>query len=70
LTGNNGSLFTGTILAPTSSTEILGSNKSVAYHSQIISYTVKTSGGGTIDITYNKDENNITPLNPAVTLVK
>jgi Flp pilus assembly protein TadG len=70
LTGNNGSLFTGTILAPTSSTEILGSNNSVAYHSQIISYTVKASGGGTIDITYNQDENNVTPTNPTVTLVK
>ncbi len=70
LTGNNGSLFTGTILAPTASTEILGSNNSVAYHSQIISYTVKVSGGGNIDITYNQNENNQTPSNPAVTLVK
>ncbi len=70
LTGNNGSLFTGTILAPTASTEILGSNNSVAYHSQIISYTVKVSGGGTIDITYKENENNQTPSNPAVTLVK
>lgn len=70
LTGNNGSLFTGTILAPTASTEILGSNNSVAYHSQIISYTVKVSGGGNINITYNEDENNQTPSNPAVQLVK
>ena len=70
LTGDNGSIFTGTILAPTSSTEILGSNNSTAYHSQIISYTVKVSGGGTIDITYNQSENNLTPTNPAVTLVK
>jgi hypothetical protein len=70
LTGNNGSLFTGTILAPTSSTEILGSNNTVAYHSQIISYTVKVSGGGNINITYNENENNLTPTNPAVELVK
>jgi Flp pilus assembly protein TadG len=70
LTGNNGSIFTGTILAPSASTEILGSNNSVAYHSQVISYTVKVSGGGTIDITYDQNENNLTPTNPSVALVK
>ena len=70
LTGGNGSQFTGTILAPTSSTEILGNNATLALSSQIISYTVKVSGGGQLNITYNQDENGLAWTNPGVSLAK
>jgi hypothetical protein len=70
LTGNNGSTFTGTILAPGSSTEITGTNGTIALNSQIISYTVKVSGTGNLNITYNEDQQGIAWTNPSVMLVK
>jgi hypothetical protein len=70
LTGSNGSQFTGTILAPSSSTEILGNNATLALNSQIISYTVKVSGGGNLRITYNQDENGLAWTNPGVEMVE
>lgn len=70
LTGDNGSTFTGTILAPTSSTEILGNNGTLALNSQIISYTVKVSGGGTLDITYDENLSGRAWTNPGVMLAK
>jgi Flp pilus assembly protein TadG len=70
LTGSNGSQFTGTILAPNSHTEILGNNATLALNSQVISYTVKVSGGGNLNITYNEDQNGHAWTNPGVEMVK
>lgn len=70
LTGSSGSTFTGTILAPKASTEILGNNGTLALNSQIISYTVKLSGGGTLDITYDQAQNGRAWTNPGVQLVR
>src|SRR6266498_2817338 len=70
LTGNNGSQFTGTILAPASHTEILGNNGTLALNSQVISYTVKVSGRGRLNITYNEDQNGRAWTNPGVEMVK
>lgn len=70
LTGGNGSTFTGTILAPASHTEILGNNATLALNSQIISYTVKVSGGGQLNITYDETENGVAWKNPGVEMVE
>lgn len=70
LTGDSGSVFTGTVLAPQSHTEILGNNGTLALNSQVISYTVKVSGGGNLDITYNENQNGKAWTNPGVQLVK
>jgi hypothetical protein len=70
LTGASGSVFTGTILAPKANTEILGNNGTLALNSQIISYTVKLSGGGKLDITYDQAQNGKAWTNPGVQLVR
>ena len=57
ITGNNGSTFTGTILAPTSSVDLIGNGNAFELHTQIIGYNTRISGSGTIDITYDPDDN-------------
>lgn len=57
ITGNNGSTFTGMILAPTSSIDLIGNGNAFELHTQIIGYNTRISGSGTIDITYDPDDN-------------
>jgi Putative Flp pilus-assembly TadE/G-like len=57
ISGNNGSTFTGTILAPTSSVDIIGNGEALELHTQIIGYNTRISGSGTVDITYDPEDN-------------
>jgi hypothetical protein len=59
INGNNGSTFTGTILAPTSSIDLTGSGTAYELHTQIIGYNTRISGSANIDITY--DPNDVAP---------
>jgi hypothetical protein len=57
ISGNNGSTFTGTILAPTSHITLDGSGNAFDLHTQIIGYNTTITGNGNIDITYDPDDN-------------
>ena len=70
ITGNNGSIFTGTVLAPTSHVTLNGSGNSFSLDTQIIGYDITVTGGGYIDITYNQANNAITTTNPALSATK
>jgi len=70
ITGNNGSIFTGTILAPTSHVTLNGSGNSFSLDTQIIGYDITITGGGYIDITYNQANNAMTTTNPALSATK
>ena len=70
ITGNNGSIFTGTILAPTSHITLNGSGNSFSLDTQIIGYDMTITGGGYIDITYNQGNNAVTTTNPGIELTK
>jgi len=67
ITGNNGSTFTGTILAPASHTTLNGSGNTFSLDTQIISYNTTITGGGYIDITYNEANNAVTTTKPILT---
>ncbi len=69
ISGNSGSQYTGTILAPSSHVELLGNGGTVGLNSQIISDTVKISGSTTFDLTYNQQDQAQTISNPGVSLV-
>jgi hypothetical protein len=70
ITGDNGSTFTGTILAPTSYVAVNGGSNTEAgtihLGSQIIGYAVSLEGNGTLDIYYDADENAETTYNPSL----
>lgn len=70
ITGNNGSTFTGTILAPTSHITLDGSGNSFSLDTQIIGYNTTITGGGYIDITYNQANNAITTTQPSLSQTK
>ena len=74
ITGNSGSSFTGTILAPTSTVTLEGSNSTsggtVTLDSQIIADTVKITGNSDLTIVYNESNNATTMTNPGIALVK
>ena len=70
ITGNNGSIFTGTILAPTAHVTLNGSGNSFSLDTQIIGYDLTITGGGYIDITYNQANNAIATTNPGIELTK
>jgi hypothetical protein len=57
ITGNSGSTFTGTILAPTSNIELIGNGGALDLHTQIIGNNTRISGNGEIDITYDPEDN-------------
>ena len=67
ITGDNGSEFTGTILAPTSYVALNGGTGTVGLNSQVIGYAVAIEGNGTLDINYNADDNAVTIYNPSLT---
>ena len=70
ITGDSGSTFTGTILAPTSYIVLNGGSDADAgtihLGSQIIGYAVTLEGNGTLDIYYNADDNAVTTYNPSL----
>jgi Putative Flp pilus-assembly TadE/G-like len=70
ISGNSGSSYTGTILAPTSHVQLLGNGGTVGLDSKIISDTVKISGSTTFDLTYNEQNNATTITNPGIALIK
>jgi hypothetical protein len=58
LNGNADILTQGTIFAPSADCKINGTSDDVSYKwSQLICYTVKLTGSGTFDVTYDPDEN-------------
>ncbi len=70
ITGNNGSIFTGTILAPSSHVTLNGSGNSFSLDTQIIGYDMTITGGGYVDITYNQANNAVATTNPGIELAK
>lgn len=66
ITGNNGSTFTGTILAPTSHITLDGSGNTISLDTQIIGYNTTITGSGYIDITYNQANNALTTIKPSL----
>jgi Flp pilus assembly protein TadG len=64
LTGGNGSLFVGTILAPASLVTLEGNNATIGFDCQVMGYAIKITGGGTIDITYDADKTGETYTSP------
>jgi hypothetical protein len=66
ITGDNGSTFSGTILAPTSYIVLNGGTGTVGLSSQIIGYAVAIEGNGTLDINYKATDNAVTTYNPSL----
>jgi len=69
ISGNSGSNYTGTILAPTSHVHLLGNGGTVGLNSQIISDTVKISGSTEFELNYNDSEQAVIPTNPGIALI-
>jgi Flp pilus assembly protein TadG len=70
INGDSASSFTGTILAPASPIDILGSGSSDGLHCQVIGYTVNISGTSGTKIVYNDNENWDAPTPPAIELTQ
>jgi len=70
ITGNNGSTFTGTILAPASHITLDGSGNTISLDTQIIGYDNTITGSGYIDITFNQANNGMTLTQPGVELTQ
>jgi len=70
ITGNDGSSFTGTILAPSSHVVLNGGSGTVGLDTQIIGYSVAIEGNGTLDITFNQANNAVAITNPNLALTK
>jgi len=70
ITGNNGSTFTGTILAPASHITLDGSGNTFSLDTQIIGYDNTITGSGYIDITFNQANNGMTLTQPGVELTQ
>lgn len=66
ITGDNGSNFTGTILAPSSYIVMNGGTGTVGLDSQVIGYAITIEGNGTLDIHYNQGNNGMTTTNPGL----
>ena len=66
ITGNSGSTFTGTILAPASHITLDGSGNTFSLDTQIIGYNTTITGSGYIDITYNQGNNAVTLTQPGI----
>jgi hypothetical protein len=66
LTGGSGSVFAGTILAPASPITLSGGSAgdSVNLQCQILGYTIKATGSGILNITYDQSKNATTWTNP------
>jgi len=70
ITGNNGSTFTGTVLAPASHCTLDGSGNTFSLDTQLICYDTTITGAGHIDITYNDANNAVTTTKPIIKMEK
>ena len=70
ITGNSGSTFTGTILAPASHITLDGSGNTFSMDTQIIGYDTTITGSGHIEITFNQANNGMTLTQPGVELAQ
>ena len=70
ITGNNGSEFTGTVLAPASHVTLDGSGNTFSLDTQIIGYDMTITGNGNIEITYNQANNAVAITSPGIELTK
>jgi hypothetical protein len=70
MNGSSGSIFTGSIWAPTSHCSLEGTNTSYDVNSQLMCFTISLSGNANIDITYNENENHIITVPPSIELSK
>jgi len=70
ITGNNGSIFTGTVLAPASHITLDGSGNTFSLDTQIIGYNTTITGSGRIEITFNQANNGLTLTQPGVQLAQ
>jgi len=68
LNGNSDSHFTGTVLAPASDVNILGTGAADGFHTQVIGYTVELGGTADTSIVYNDNENYDWTIPPEVQL--
>jgi hypothetical protein len=70
ITGDDGSNFTGTILAPACHVTLEGSGGTIAVDSQIIGYSVNIGGSGNLNLTFNNNNNAVTTINPGLSMIK
>lgn len=66
ITGNNGSVYTGTVLAPTSHCTLDGSGNTFSLDTQLICYDTTITGSGYIDITHTDANNAVTTTKPYI----
>ncbi len=72
LTGGSASQYVGTILAPRSFVTLNGGNTgdSLNLDAQIIAYSLRLTGSGNLNITYNQSSNATTWTNPSISQYK
>ena len=68
ITGNSGSIYTGTVLAPTSHCTLDGSGNTFSLDTQLICYDTTITGSGYIDITHTDANNAVTSTKPSIKL--
>jgi Flp pilus assembly protein TadG len=68
ITGNSGSVYTGTVLAPTSHCTLDGSGNTFSLDTQLICYDTTITGSGYIDITHTDANNAVTSTKPTIKL--
>jgi hypothetical protein len=66
ITGNNGSIFTGTVLAPSSHCTLNGSGNTFSLDTQLICFDTEVTGAGYIDITYTDANNAVATTKPTI----
>jgi hypothetical protein len=66
ITGNNGSVYTGTVLAPASHCTLDGSGNTFSLDTQLICYDTTITGSGHIDITHTDDNNAVAITKPYI----
>ena len=68
ITGNSGSIYTGTVLAPSAHCILDGSGNTFSLDTQMICYDTTITGSGYIDITYNAGNNAVATTKPTIKL--
>ncbi|MFT3895220.1 MAG: pilus assembly protein TadG-related protein [Anaerolineales bacterium] len=66
ITGNSGSIYTGTVLAPASHCTLDGSGNTFSLDTQLICYDTTITGAGYIDITHTDANNAVTTTKPTI----
>ena len=66
ITGNSGSIYTGTVLAPSSHCTLDGSGNTFSLDTQLICYDTTITGAGYINITYTEANNAIVSTKPTI----